>query len=60
MLVSQFGLHFGTWVGSDSSRFFNSDETPTWTLSDVYTFPYDNFWENGREEKWVSVKYEFA
>jgi hypothetical protein len=60
MLASQFGIHFDAWVRSDSSLFFSFDQTPKWTLADVYTFPYDDFWSNGREERWTPVKYRFG
>jgi hypothetical protein len=59
MIVSQFGQSFDGWQSSDSGRFFNFESFAKWSPADVYTFPYENYWNNGREETWRHVKYPF-
>ncbi|WP_157201094.1 hypothetical protein [Massilia sp. Root351] len=59
MLVAQFGTSFDGWLSSDSSRFFNFKALPEWEPSQAYIFPYEQFWENGREEIWLREDYPF-
>ena len=59
MMAAQFGLHFTGWSASESSNFFDFEELPKWTPSDVYTFPYDRAYFEKFENLFLPVNYSF-
>lgn len=59
MMISQFSFTLNGWRTSESNRFFNFDSVAAWDPSEIYIFPYDEYWINGFTEVWTPINYPF-